>query len=136
MKKINFENNATKGNAQTFNTLQDNVEEAINDIVTSDINDNDGYIKFNNGTLICWGVNTGINDSYREFYFPQQFISRPTLTANTSITDINYMAYAQILDFDTQKAKVAIYWRQRTSQDGTFAIGGNHFWWIAIGRWK
>lgn len=29
MERINFENNMTKANAQTFNTLQDNIEKAI-----------------------------------------------------------------------------------------------------------
>ena len=34
MVKITFEDNVTKANANTFNTLQDNVENAINDINT------------------------------------------------------------------------------------------------------
>ena len=32
MEKIQFENNVTKANADTFNTMQDNIEDAINDI--------------------------------------------------------------------------------------------------------
>lgn len=31
MEKITFENNVTKANAETFNTMQDNIENAIND---------------------------------------------------------------------------------------------------------
>ena len=31
MERINFENNVTKANADTFNTLQDNIEDGIND---------------------------------------------------------------------------------------------------------
>lgn len=32
MVKINFENNVTKANADTFNTMQDNIENAINNV--------------------------------------------------------------------------------------------------------
>lgn len=31
MERINFENNVTKANADTFNTMQDNIEDGIND---------------------------------------------------------------------------------------------------------
>ena len=37
MERINFENNVTKANADTFNTLQDNIENAIDSIETLDI---------------------------------------------------------------------------------------------------
>ena len=32
MEKINFVNNVTKASAETFNTMQDNIEDAINDV--------------------------------------------------------------------------------------------------------
>ena len=42
MVKINFQDNITKANANTFNTMQDNIEDAINDentIITNYVND-------------------------------------------------------------------------------------------------
>lgn len=54
MTKINFQNNITKANADTFNTMQDNIENAINsDVVESGSNANGEYVKFVDGTLIC-----------------------------------------------------------------------------------
>lgn len=38
MDKITFVDNVTKANAETFNTMQDNIENAINDVNTSLIN--------------------------------------------------------------------------------------------------
>lgn len=35
MVKINFQNNITKANADTFNTMQDNIEDAINNVVAT-----------------------------------------------------------------------------------------------------
>ena len=60
MEKINFINNVTKANADTFNTMQDNIENAINtkqDIITgwvdktSEITINDNNINTNRTKL-------------------------------------------------------------------------------------
>lgn len=53
MERIDFINGTTKGNEETFETLQDNIENAINGIVESGTNDNGEYVKYENGTLIC-----------------------------------------------------------------------------------
>lgn len=37
MVKINFQNNITKANADTFNTMQDNIENGINDAIKGDL---------------------------------------------------------------------------------------------------
>lgn len=41
MEKINFQNNVTKVNADTFNTFQDNIENGINAAVKTNINLNE-----------------------------------------------------------------------------------------------
>lgn len=56
MEKINFEDlpsTKTPYNAETFNLLQTNVENAINDVVESGSNTNGNYVKYADGTLIC-----------------------------------------------------------------------------------
>lgn len=51
MVKINFQNNITKANADTFNTMQDNIEDAINKIGT--IKQGFGDIFISNGTYFA-----------------------------------------------------------------------------------
>jgi len=61
MERINFENNVTKASAETFNELQDNIEEAIN-----------GTILYNNtnGTTSAFTLNDSIeNYDYIEIYY-------------------------------------------------------------------
>lgn len=57
MQKITFENlpsTNTPLNASNLNTLQDNIETAINSVVESGSNTNGYYIKYADGTMICW----------------------------------------------------------------------------------
>lgn len=61
MEKINFENKPSTNspiNATNLNLLQDNVENAINEIINSQNLLSNGYIRFDNGFQIAWVTNT------------------------------------------------------------------------------
>lgn len=92
MEKINFQNNVTKANAETMTQFQDNIENAINEVIESGSNENGSYIKYSNGTMICYKTLTGKVDILTStmdgaFYYgavdlgnmPQTFLTRPTI---------------------------------------------------------
>lgn len=117
MQKITFEDlpsTNTPLNANNLNTLQDNVEDAIDGLISNNygtsnsngytqnyINNNVGvvesgsnangnYIKFADGTMICYAIlpfNLAITSQYEGIYyantgsiiFPQEFISTPVI---------------------------------------------------------
>jgi hypothetical protein len=77
-------------NANTFNQLQDNVEDAINEVVESGSNENGSWIKWSDGTMICTRVipvnSVTINTAWGTMYvyednntynFAQEFIDVP-----------------------------------------------------------
>lgn len=56
MDRITFENLPSQKSAlsaEKLNQMQDNIEEAINEIIDSGSNDNGSYVKFSDGTMIC-----------------------------------------------------------------------------------
>lgn len=90
MEKINFINNQAPAlNATNLNQLQTNIENAINSVIESGSNDNGDYIKFSDGTMICWKQETvtdqAINNAYgslfqgaRQYTFPVPFVGNVT----------------------------------------------------------
>lgn len=84
MQKINFENlptHSTPLNATNLNQLQTNVENAINGVVESGENANGNYVKYADGTMICYKNVTGstaINISWGDGY----------TTGNTNTIDL------------------------------------------------
>lgn len=97
----------------------------------------DNFIKYEDGTMICWGKSKGIDGSYQTVVFPQEFSTIPicTVSGEGTITN-NYFIYAQICGITTTDLKVAVYYKTRTDTSGAFGVGGNTFYWNAIGRWK
>lgn len=109
MEKINFENKPSTDspiNATNLNTMQDNVENGINDvqanlenkingIIESGSNENGSYIKYADGTMICYKTVVGtidISTAWGNLYtsealnlglWPVSFISRPSIMINT-----------------------------------------------------
>lgn len=52
MERIDFINGTTKGNEETFEKLQDNIENAIEEIIESGSGGGVNYIKYADGTLV------------------------------------------------------------------------------------
>lgn len=113
MQKIPFENRPstdTPINASNLNLLQDNVEDAIDGIIESGSNTNGNYIKYVDGTMICWGyfVQTFTEGQWGSLWeyslastvnFPAEFVGNISINANLvqgqdggtgAISKINY----------------------------------------------
>ena len=80
MNKIKFENLPSKKtpvSAEILNTMQDNIEKAIGEIIESGSNSNGQYIKFSDGTMICRKyINFGqkaISNTWGSFYESEKF---------------------------------------------------------------
>lgn len=100
MDKINFQNDVTKVNADTFNTFQDNIEKAINEAMlavkkaenpighirmeTTDVNPAN-YLGF--GTWVLWGsgkVPVGVDASDTDFSTVEKTGGEKTHTLTTN----------------------------------------------------
>lgn len=145
MEKINFINNQAPAlNATNLNQLQTNIETAINSVVESGSNDNGNYIKFSDGTMICYhsilksdvaftkntsGTYYFINENYEHLYdwtYPQEFISVPKV-----ITTVSSSGYVNACcgNISRTTARVLSTTNYNASINITFNI-------VAIGKWK
>lgn len=144
MTKINFTNlpdTSTPLNATNMNALQTNVENAINGVVQSGNNENGSYIKYVDGTMICYKnvtVTAAINNAWGSVYetsnsvsfgnFPETFISAPIVTVQPTGTG----CWVEGLN-DTSTTQVGNSYLARavdtSSRNYSFNI-------IAIGKWK
>ena len=92
MEKINFINNQAPAlNATNLNQLQTNIENAINSVVESGSNDNGSWIKYSDGTMICYKstgeIDMNITTPWGSLYegnisvgnLPAEFIETPTI---------------------------------------------------------
>lgn len=145
MEKINFKNGQAPAlNATNLNQLQTNVENAINSVVESGSNDNGNYIKYSDGTMICYhsilksnvafnkntsGTYYFINENYEHLYdwtYPQQFIGVPKV-----ITTVSSSGYVNACcgNITRTEARVLSTTNYNASINITFNI-------VAIGKWK
>lgn len=109
-------------------------------IMESGNNDNGNYIKYYDGTLICYGDKYGITtlSSYWNQFkkgqlsvtFPQTFTSAPSIT----ISSINTEYYAQ-LSFGADSITVNGFTAKVFKPNSAVSTGVN-FSYIAIGKWK
>ena len=145
MEKINFINNQAPAlNATNLNQLQTNVENAINGVVESGSNDNGSWIKYSDGTMICYhsilksnvafnkntsGTYYFINENYKHLYdwtYPQQFIGVPKVIATVSSSGYVNACCGNITRTETRVLSTTNY---NASINITFNI-------VAIGKWK
>ena len=128
-------------NAQTLNTMQDNIETAINDgvngVINSGSNTNGNYTKFADGTLICWGTKNFTNVS--SYSGSDQTVTLP----------FNFVNNTYCIQFS--KSAGGSYWAETTAQSNAkttssfrlelYNMGGGtlptiNICWLAIGKWK
>lgn len=176
MTKIEFKNlpdTSTPLNAENLNQLQDNVEAAIpvlddqvstsstngvqNQAITNYVNTkgiyesgsnaNGSYIKYDDGTMICYAYKSasfGSWSSQGNLYmatntsnitFPQTFYDTPivTLTQNPGDRGASYwQCWSGRIINDTSKISYIQLWRPTTATENLDI----DFSYIAIGRWK
>lgn len=92
------------------------------------------YIKFDDGTLIQYGRNTGIENNYRQVNFAVNFTNTPYVVANTEVFDDNYVHLTQIYNIGISGFRCVV--RYAGASGGIWSKGSNSFTWLAIGRWK
>lgn len=104
---------------------------AINSIVESGSNANGDYIKYADGTMICWGAKqTGT------ITFAETFISTPKMIVSVNNAQNNFMHVAQgSASSGSAGALVATY--QSIGSTNAWAIDNSvYINYIAIGKWK
>lgn len=87
------------------------------------------YIKFYDGTMICYGKDTGVNGGQKTVYFPEDFNEIPFFVATVDQLTTAYQITAQYGNLTKTSVDVEIHY-------GATDIGANAFTWIAIGKWK
>lgn len=125
-----------------FNELSGNIgnlSNLINSIIDSGSNENGNYIKFSDGTMICWAsiaktfttsqhpnvYYTSLSDGFPTFVYPQEFISKPIL--NVSVEGVSWCS---IYSSSNTQFNIVVYSvAERTSFSSIFNY-------IAIGKWK
>lgn len=147
MEKINFENlpsTKTPINATNLNLLQTNVETAINSIVESGSNDNGRWIKYSDGTMICYGKTTK-NVSITNFSNSQKYYYQDDINIKLPISFIDSDYYSNVIAVNNQNGSQNVYAIRNKTQSKfdfclssllSFSSNNNTFWWLAIGRWK
>ena len=142
MEKINFINNQAPAlNATNLNQLQTNVENAINGVVESGSNDNGSWIKYSDGTMICYKstgeIDMNITTSWGSLYegnisvgnFPAEFIETPTI----SVTPFGSGMLIEQGGIDASKTS----WGNITGVRSNSAENVKaRFHLMAIGKWK
>lgn len=158
MEKINFVNNQLPAiNATNLNKLQDNVEYAfkseytesgedtyscnyINGIIESGSNENGNWIKYEDGTMICYMKrqynNINITTVWGNVYespalylgnLPQTFIEIPMVFAHSTVTTV----WVESITPTTTSLGSSYFMRPVAGANQTINI-----MFVAIGKWK
>lgn len=136
-------------NANTLDNLLSNVygtsnengytQEYVNGIIESGSNANGNYVKYADGTMICYKsdiqYDVNITNQYEgvyfystgNIYFPQQFTSTPTV--NISLRGLAGGGYS-CYTVNTELFEGFV-WKTASKSNATFWL-----YYIAIGRWK
>ena len=92
MEKITFVDNVTKANAETFNTMQDNIEDAINDTIdyhTNSYSSNGATFRFEKTgrvvTMIIEGATTSNLVAGTSYTFSISNVYTPTADFRTNV---------------------------------------------------
>lgn len=120
--------------AENLKKMENNIEEAIAEVVTKGENAKGSYIKFVDGTMIQYGYNSGIDNGSRTVSYPIAFTAIPTVCCNITVYDSSYIHLTEVFNIQETDFKVAV--RYCSSSGGSWGIGSNYFNWIAIGKWK
>ena len=141
MEKINFQDlpsTETPIDSTNLNLLQTNVENAINGVIES----GDGYIKFGDGTMICYeniefsiGTMTQQGSFWRydnanlSISFAKSFVSKPNIVA--TVVAGNYASLLYVINCTNEKiTQLNVLTLANASNQRT------NINYIAIGKWK
>ena len=94
----------------------------------------DDYIKFGNGTLLCFGLPSTDDSTYATVIFPVRFIATPIILATAQYTGEHYY-HVYIREMSEISFNVQTLYTNNASgltKPGTYL----NFSYLAIGRWK
>ena len=146
--KLNWLNKGETGaipiNKTNLNHMDDGIEQNSNDIaniIESGSNDNGSWVKYSDGTMICWRQETvtdqAINNEYgsvfigtRSFTYPIPFSTIPSLTC-TSFRYGTSASWGAVVDTSTTTAVLRGFDFFSRASGEDCLIG-----YIAIGKWK
>ena len=128
--------------ASNLNLMQENIEDAIEDISTDYITETGtNYIKYDSGKMICWDSYTGtvnVTSSAGGVYyatylftFPVEFISTPVVTP--SVTQGSGVLWACLGNASSQTTTTT---QLRVIAGASTSNASVTFRYIAIGKWK
>ena len=151
MNKIEFKDlpdTTTPLNATNLNTLQDNVETAINGILESGSNANGSYIKFSDGTMVCystqlfsnvncstaWGnIYSNSNDKRNFNNFPVSFVDEPIVTMRLATGNADGWIMSANINGGPSTTNPGGWQMCRATSNSSCNIYVSY---IAIGKWK
>ena len=139
MEKINFVNNSEPYlSAENFNQMQDNIEDAISEVVGNGLNSNGEFTKFSNGTIHCYGTSNaiaftgaGVKDSSVDLKaFGLKSIQNVQLTLVVNYSDYgNGKFQAHLKSSDINSITFSV--RNEYTSNINFYIN-----WFVVGKWK
>jgi hypothetical protein len=97
-----------------------------------DVNSNGFFIRFADGTQICWAANVGTGPDPQTIVYPAAFISPPTVVVTPSDYPPALISVDSIWGYGTTQQRFRKYLPNGAVYTGT-AHGFNY---VAIGRWK
>lgn len=112
----------------TANNLNE-MQNQLNDNIVNSIESGNGYIKYSDGTLICYGQENSSASGYITINFPINFIAAPTVVASQSAnTETTTIVITKLSAITTSSFRVACVY------SGGYLL--QFVKWVAIGKWK
>ena len=144
MNKINWQNapsTATPINAENLNAMQNNIENAINNILQSGTTNNVNYIKYIDGTLIQYGKVTLQSYTGRSSGGLTYWSQATTITLPVSFLNVNYSVttnvnLANMNNFAQSYGAIESVNQVKISFVSTADEDNRNIDFICIGRWK
>ena len=144
MNKINFKNlpsTNTPLNAENLNAMQNNIENAINNILQSGTTNNVNYIKYIDGTLIQYGKVTLQSYTGRSSGGLTYWSQATTITLPVSFLNVNYSVttnvnLANMNNFAQSYGAIEGVNQVKISFVSTADEDNRNIDFICIGRWK
>lgn len=93
------------------------LKEKLEEVIEKGDNENGTYIKFADGTLIQYGNNNGIENTFKWVTFPIPFKSVEVVTVEVSSIDSNYIYLVQTFDYSINNFKA--YVRYQSTSGGS-----------------
>lgn len=142
MEKINFINNQAPAlNATNLNQLQTNIENAINGVVESGSNDNGSWVKYSDGTMICYkklvNVTIEITTPWVSLYEGNYNAgSLPQTFAETPYIFVTPFGSGMMIEQGGLDATPSTWGSITVVRPHSVTVNNASFYLMAIGKWK